>query len=214
MDSVEVKQIKLRTMEIFCYLIGDEESHTCALVDPAFETKKILSVVEKAGYRVTHIINTHNHADHTAGNAAIKAATGAEIVIHELDARALTAFTNSGLALALGGRGSPAADRLVKDGDVIEIGAVKLSVIHTPGHTAGGICLYTEGHLFTGDTLFVGAVGRTDLSGGSDRELLRAIRERIYTLPPDTIVWPGHDYGPLSSSTVAREKSTNPFTRA
>jgi hydroxyacylglutathione hydrolase len=210
---MEIKQIKLRTMDIFCYLVGDETSRECALIDPASETRKVLGIVEKAGYRVTHIINTHYHADHTSGNAAVKEATHAKIVIHKLEAKSLTAIMNTGFVLALGGRGSPPADLLVEDGDSIEIGTSKLLVIHTPGHTPGGICLYTPGHVFTGDTLFVEAVGRTDLPGGSHRELLRSIRQRLYTLPPDTVVWPGHDYGPRPASTIAREKSLNPFTR-
>jgi hydroxyacylglutathione hydrolase len=211
---MQIKQIKLGSMEIFCYVLGDEASRTCALVDPAFETRKILDIVQKEGYRVTHLINTHGHADHVAGNAAIKAATNAELIIHEHDAKRLTTFINKLFARALGGRGSPPANRLVKDGDTIEIGKTKLLVIHTPGHTPGGICLYAKGHVITGDTLFVGGVGRTDLSGGSANDLLRSIRERLYTLPPDTIVWPGHDYGPQSTSTIEREKRTNPFTAA
>jgi len=210
---MEIKQIKLSIMDIFCYLAGDESSRSCALVDPAFETKKVLALVEKLGYRVTHVINTHSHADHTAGNAAIKAATGAKIVIHRRDAGSLTSYPNKGFSLALGGRGSPAADQLVEDGDLVEIGASKLSVIHTPGHTPGGICLYTAGHVFTGDTLFVGAVGRTDLPGASHQQLMASIGERLYTLPSETIVWPGHDYGPQSSSTIGHEKATNRYTR-
>jgi hydroxyacylglutathione hydrolase len=210
---MQIQQIKLRTMDIFCYLVADPQSRACALIDPAFESKRVLGIVAEAGYRVTYIINTHYHADHTAGNGAIKSATGAAIAIHRLDAESLTAFTNKGFTLALGGRGSPIADRLVDDGDQIEIGAGALSVIHTPGHTAGGICLYTKGHLFTGDTLFVGAVGRTDLSDGSHRQLMQSIGQRLYTLPPETIVWPGHDYGRRPSSTIGEEKATNPYTR-
>lgn len=200
-------------MAIFCYLVGDEKSRQCALIDPAFETAKILAMVEEEGYRVTHLINTHYHADHIAGNAAVKAATNAMLVIHEHDSRQLTSFRNRLFAIALGGRASPSADRAVKDGDRIEIGETRVSVIHTPGHTKGGICLYAKGHVITGDTLFVGAIGRTDLSGGSKNELLKSIRERLYSLPPDTIVWPGHDYGRRPSSTIAIEKSSNRFTK-
>jgi hydroxyacylglutathione hydrolase len=207
-----IKQIRLQTMAVFCYLVGDEKSRQCALIDPAFETANILAIVKQEGYRVTHLINTHCHADHIAGNAAIKAATSATLVIHERDSKQLTSFRNRLFTFALGGRASPLPDRVVKDGDRIEIGEVKISVIHTPGHTPGGICLYAKGHVFTGDTLFVGAVGRTDLRGGSASDLLKSIRERLYTLPPDTIVWPGHDYGPRPNSTIAVEKSSNPFT--
>ena len=208
-----VKQIKLSRMAIFCYLIGDEKTRTCALIDPAFDTDGILAEAKEAGFRVTHIINTHCHADHIAGNAAVKAATHANIYIHEDDADRLGALTNSAMARMFGGRGSPKADVRLKNGDTIAIGSTELKVVHTPGHTPGGICLFHEGHLFTGDTLFVGAIGRTDLPGGSLEQLIGSIRERIYTMPADTIIWPGHDYGPRPRSTVDHERRTNPYTR-
>ncbi|UCE55460.1 MAG: MBL fold metallo-hydrolase [Desulfobacterales bacterium] len=209
---MKIKQIRLAKMATFCYLIGDENTKTCALIDPAFETDRILEKAKESGYRVTHVINSHAHSDHTAGNEAITAATGARILIHELDARRLEAFLNKTFSRMLGGKGSPRPDVLLKDNDLIKIGEMNLKVLHTPGHTPGGICLYTDGNIFTGDTLFVGAVGRTDLPGGSMKQLLTSIREKIYTLPGDTIVWPGHDYGPLPSSTVQQERDMNPFT--
>jgi glyoxylase-like metal-dependent hydrolase (beta-lactamase superfamily II) len=207
---MEILQIRLNKMAVFCYLIGDESSRTGALIDPAFETDRILAVVKEKGYRITHVINTHCHSDHTAGNAAIIAATGAQLLIHELDAENLTKMLNRGFTRILGGKTSPRPDILLKDNDVITIGSTVLNVIHTPGHTPGGICLLAENNIFTGDTLFVGAVGRTDLPGGSYKQLSRAIRERIYTLPEETIVWPGHDYGISRVSSVAREKKDNP----
>ena len=210
---MQIKQIRLSKMATFCYLIGDAQSKNCALIDPAFETGRILAEVKNSGYRVTHIINTHAHSDHTAGNEAIKRATAAKLLIHELDAGRLVNMINKTFSRVLGGKGSPQPDVLLKDNDIIHIGQLSLRVLHTPGHTAGGICLYLDGHIFTGDTLFVGAVGRTDLPGGSPQQLLASIREKIYTLPGGTIVWPGHDYGPLPSSTVENEKNTNPYTR-
>ena len=194
-------------------MIGDEYSKTCATIDPAFDTRRILAEVNEDGYKVTHIINTHCHSDHTAGNAAMMAATGAKLLIHELDAGRLNMRLNRLFSRLLGGKGSPKPDILLKDGDVIEIGNTTLKVIHTPGHTLGSICLYTDGHVFTGDTLFVGAVGRTDLPGGSAKRLLKSIHERIYSLPEKTTVWPGHDYGPFPKSTVEDEKKRNPYTR-
>jgi glyoxylase-like metal-dependent hydrolase (beta-lactamase superfamily II) len=210
---MRLKQIRLAKMANFCYLIGDEESKTCALIDPAFENDRILAEVDDLGYGVTHVINTHGHSDHTAGNGAIKAATGAKLLIHAEDAGRLGKVLHSTFSRLLGGKGSPHADVLLQDMDVIQIGEVRLKVIHTPGHTPGGICLYSEGHVFTGDTLFVGAVGRTDLPGGSMKQLVTSIHEKIYTLPGDTVVWPGHDYGTTPSSTVQQEKDTNPLTR-
>ena len=201
-------------MANFCYLVGDESLKTCALIDPAFETDRILAEAGGLGYRVTHIINTHGHSDHTAGNEAIKTATGAKLLIHEVDANRLGKVVHKTFSRILGGKGSPAPDVLLNDNDLIQIGdGTNLRVIHTPGHTPGSICLYSDGHIFTGDTLFVGAVGRTDLPGGSSKQLLASIQEKIYTLPGSTIVWPGHDYGPYPSSTIEREKQTNSFTR-
>lgn len=209
---MDVRQIKLSRMETFCYLVGDEPSKRCVLIDPAFDTDKILRIARSAGYTVTRVINTHGHADHCAGNAAIIKATGAGLMIHEKDAPRLKGVMNSAFSTVMGGRPSPRPDILLRHQDTIPVGDSALTVLHTPGHTPGGICLYTPGHVFTGDTLFVGAVGRTDFPGGSARELLASIRNHIYTLPGETIVWPGHDYGDTSSSTVEREKRTNPFT--
>jgi glyoxylase-like metal-dependent hydrolase (beta-lactamase superfamily II) len=200
-------------MATFCYVVGDESSRTCTLIDPASDTRRILGTADSEGWRITHVINTHCHADHTAGNAAIKEQTQAKILIHELDARGLKKRTSKVFSRMLGGKGSPQPDILLRDGDRIDIGETVLTVLHTPGHSMGSICLYTEGHVFTGDTLFVGGVGRTDLAGGSSQLLLRSIKEKIYTLPGNTTVWPGHDYGQHPSSTVARERETNPFTR-
>jgi hydroxyacylglutathione hydrolase len=208
-----VKQIKLSKMDTFCYLVGDKKTKTCALIDPAFDTQRILKIAEDIGFSVSHVINTHCHSDHTAGNKAVIAATGAKLLIHKVDAGRLNSIMNSAFARVLGGRSSPKPDVLLQDNDDILIGATCLKAIHTPGHTPGGICLYTEGHVFTGDSLFVEAVGRTDLPGGSSSQLLRSIQEKIYTLPDNTIVWPGHDYGPTPSSTVANEIKNNPFTR-
>ena len=108
---------------------------------------------------------------------------------------------------------SPLADICVKDNDILDLGEIQCKVIHTPGHSPGGICLLVEGNLFTGDTLFVGGVGRTDLPGGSLDQLVVSIKTKIYTLPDNTIIWPGHDYGAGPSSTVEYEKRTNPYTK-
>ncbi|MBR9980322.1 MAG: MBL fold metallo-hydrolase [Desulfatitalea sp.] len=210
---MKVTQIKLSRMDTFCYLVGDEVSGKGALIDPAFDVPRILETVRAAGLSITHVINTHHHADHTAGNAEVLRATGARLCIHKQDAPALVKLTGRTFARVLGGKGSPAAHVLLTDGDIVRIGAIMLTVLHTPGHTPGGICLYATGHVFTGDTLFVGAVGRSDMSGGDGRQLIESIHTKIYTLPGETIVWPGHDYGDAPHSTVAAERESNPFTR-
>jgi glyoxylase-like metal-dependent hydrolase (beta-lactamase superfamily II) len=208
---MEIKQLRLARMAVFCYLVGDENTRTCAVIDPAFETDRILSEAERMQYRITHIINTHGHSDHTAGNRAIKAATGAKLLIHELDAGRLGKMMHTTFSRILGGKGSPRADGLLHDADLIRVGQTRLRILHTPGHTPGSVCLFADGHLFTGDTLFVGAVGRIDLPGGSRLQMRMSLREKIFTLPGDTIVWPGHDYGPTPRSTIAHERNTNPF---
>jgi len=208
---MEIIQIKLARMAVFCYLLGDEHTKTCALVDPAFDTDRILSEARRLQYRITHIINTHGHSDHTAGNRAIKAATGAQLLIHELDAHRLGKVLHNTFSRMLGGKGSPRPDVLLRDDDTVRIGETDLKVLHTPGHTPGSICLYADRNLFTGDTLFVGAVGRTDLPGGSRLQLRMSLREKVFTLPGETVVWPGHDYGPTYTSTIAHEQKTNPF---
>ena len=209
---MRIEQLLLSKMDTFCYIVGDEQSKTCALIDPAFDTDRVLEAAGRAGLKVTHIINTHGHSDHCAGNDAVKSATGARLMIHSADAAKLGKLLHSTFSRILGGKGSPAPDVALEDGDTIEIGSTRLSVLHTPGHTPGSICLYTPGHVFTGDTLFVQAVGRTDLPGGSAARLIDSVHRKIYSLPGDTVVWPGHHYGPTPSSTVAVEKETNPFT--
>ena len=156
------------------------------------------------------MVNTHAHADHTCGNRGILSKTKAQLVIHEDDAGQVTSGKNQAFSLALGKKPSPRPDMLVKDGDSLTIGKEVLQVIHTPGHSSGSMCLYSQGNLFTGDTLFVGAVGRTDLGGGDLGTLLQSLKN-LLTLPLETKVWPGHDYGETPVSTLAHEKETNPL---
>lgn len=205
-----VEQMLVGPMAVFCYIVGCEKEKEGLIIDPAGSENKILSKADSMGLSVKYVLNTHGHADHTCGNRAILASTGAELVVHREDANEILRGLNKAFSMAMGKRPSPKAHILAKDGDFLKIGQTGLKVIHTPGHTPGSICLYGEGNLFTGDTLFVGAVGRTDLKGGSLDTLLASLRKLI-SLPPETRVWPGHDYGDAPSSTLAREKGTNPY---
>jgi len=205
-----VEQMLGGPMAVFSYIVGCEQEKECLIIDPAGSIDRILSRTEALGLTVTTVVNTHGHADHTSGNNALISRTGARLVAHEKDADRITAGLNKAMSLVMGKRPSPGAHFHVKDGDFIKLGKTGLSVLHTPGHTPGGICLYGDGNLFTGDTLFVGAVGRTDMRGGSFETLLASLR-KLLELPPDTIVWPGHDYGDTPSSTLAHEKKTNPY---
>jgi glyoxylase-like metal-dependent hydrolase (beta-lactamase superfamily II) len=159
---------------------------------------------------IKYIVNTHFHVDHTAGNKEMQQATDAPIAIHEADAPGLTLADPTTLIM-FQAQPSPRATILLKDGDRIMFGAESVEVIHTPGHSPGGICLSFPGYVLTGDTLFVGGVGRTDLPGGSYEVLQASIRKRLFTLPDDTIVLPGHNYGYTPTSTIGREKRENIF---
>lgn len=206
-----IEQLEVGDFAVFTYLLGCRETGEAVVVDPAAEVKRILQVAKAKGITsIKYIINTHSHADHAGGNREIKAATGGEIVIHRDDAERLANPPDFILQI-FRCEASPPADKLVADGEEIPFGKHSLKVIHTPGHTAGGICLYTPGYVITGDTLFVGAVGRTDLPGGSTGVLLRSIQERLLTLPEETVVLPGHNYGHSPRSTIGREKRFNPF---
>jgi glyoxylase-like metal-dependent hydrolase (beta-lactamase superfamily II) len=197
-------------MAVFCYIVACEKEKQGLIIDPAGDEHHILSKVDELGLTINYVVNTHAHADHTCGNSIILAKTGASLVMHEEDAKELLSPMNQAFNMALGKQPSPKASVIVRDGDMLRIGQSELRVIHTPGHSPGSICLYGEGNLFTGDTLFVGAVGRTDLEGGSFNVLINSLK-KLLTLPPETRVWPGHDYGDRSVSTLAYEKENNPY---
>lgn len=205
-----LKQLIVGSMGVCCYIIGCEETKKGAIVDPGGDENLILAEVEKLGLDIIYVIATHGHPDHVCGNRTIKEATGGEIVMHETDALFFEQKETQNYFSMLGLEASPPTDVKVKEGDIIEIGNLKLEVLHTPGHTPGGMCLYCSPNLITGDTLFVGGIGRTDFPGGSYEELISSIKTKIATLPEDTIVWPGHGYGG-SRSTVGEEKRSNPY---
>lgn len=206
-----IEQILIGSFDIFCYVLGDPETGEGIVVDPGGPADQILQRAKAAGVnKILLIVNTHSHVDHTAGNEDMHRATDAPIAIHEAEANGL-ANPNSAMLAMFGAKASPAASRLLKDGEKITFGNQSVEVIHTPGHSPGGICLYFPGYVLTGDTLFVGGVGRTDLPGGSYQVLQSSIRNRLFTLPDDTVVLPGHHYGPSPTSTIRREKTENMF---
>ena len=197
-------------MGVCCYVVGCSKTNECAVIDPGGDEDKILREVKDAGLTITAIIATHGHPDHVCGNRLLKEASGAEIIMHEADEAFFAKPEVISYFSMLGLEASPPADRTVKDGDVIRVGEEELQVIHTPGHTPGGICLYCAPDLITGDSLFVGGIGRTDFPGGSYDELISGIKSKLLVLPGDTSVWPGHGYGG-SRSTIAEEARSNPY---
>ncbi|HAR48608.1 hypothetical protein ER57_04875 [Smithella sp. SCADC] len=207
-----VKQMQVSTMAVFAYLVGDQITGDALVIDPAADVKGIIAEAKKNNLHINYIVNTHGHVDHISGNTEMQKETGAKIIVHGDDAIMLT-HTPAMILRMFGAKASPPADILVKDGDTISVGNVELKVIHTPGHSPGGISLYTPGYVFTGDTLFVEAVGRTDLPGGSWQTMLKAIKEKLFCLPDDTKVMPGHNYGRMPTSTIGHEKTCNPFVQ-
>jgi hydroxyacylglutathione hydrolase len=205
-----IKQMTVGTMGVCCYLVACEETRKAMLIDVGGDEERLLALCEKEGVSVEYIVGTHGHPDHVCGNARLQAATGARIVLHEADAAFFGRPEVVQYFSMLGLPPSPPADLTVADSDRLTVGTVSLEVIHTPGHTPGGICLYGAPNLFTGDTLFVGGIGRTDFPGGDGRQLLEAIGKRLFALPPETVVWPGHGYGG-SRSTIGEERASNPF---
>jgi hydroxyacylglutathione hydrolase len=190
---MNVKCFKVGWLATNCYVVGCEETREAAVIDPGIETgaeaKEILDYIKQNGFHIKYIINTHGHPDHVSGNATIKEATGAPILIHE------AAFEQVH------------ADRKLRDGDVIHVGNFKLVVLHTPGHTPDGISLLGDNVVFTGDALFAGSIGRTDFIGGSFQELIKSIKTKLLPLPDSFKVYPGHE----SSTTIGDEKKYNPF---
>lgn len=197
-------------MAVCCYLVACEETRKAIVIDPGGNEGEILSAIDREGVTIEYIVNTHGHPDHVCANGPIKEKTGASIIMHEDDAAFFAKPDVKQYFSMLGLPASPPPDKLVRDGDVIDVGNLSFEVIHTPGHTPGGICLYAAPHLFTGDTLFVGAVGRTDFPGGDLKTFMHSIRQRLLPLPDETVVWPGHGYGGLRSS-IGDEKRTNPY---
>ncbi len=190
-----------------CYIVYCEQSRKAAVIDPGGDASAIISRITQENLVVEYIINTHGHADHIAANAKVKEATGAMILIHQADADMLTSAHRNLSAFMGGGITGGAAGRILKDGDTIEIGSIRFKVLHTPGHTPGGISLLTDNILFSGDTLFAESIGRTDFPGGSFRQLIQSIKEKLMVLPDDVTVYPGH--GP--QTTIGWERKMNPF---
>lgn len=202
-----LKMLVVGPIQANCYILGCERTKEAAVVDPGDDVDEILMTLSREKLRCVCIINTHGHFDHSGANKRLKEVTQAQLFLHEADAPMVTNQAESGRMWGMNVENSPPADRYVKEGDAITFGDISLKVLHTPGHSPGGISLVTGKRVFVGDTLFAGSIGRTDFPGGDYDGLLRSVREKIFTLGDDAVIYPGH--GP--ETTVGRERRTNPF---
>ena len=210
-----IHQMPLGPIQANCFILGCEETRKAVVIDPGDDADRILATLAGDQLTVEHIINTHGHFDHVGANKRLNDVTGAGILIHSADAPMLNQLSSSAAAWGMRAENSPAADRLLEDGDTITFGTHTMSVLHTPGHTPGGICLYMEyvndgsphKAVFVGDTLFAGSIGRTDFPGGNFETLINSIRTKLFSLDEDVKVYPGH----MGNTSIGIEKQSNPF---
>ncbi|MFL6310450.1 MAG: MBL fold metallo-hydrolase [Nitrososphaera sp.] len=185
-----VFQIAVGQMANFTYIVSDEENGEAAIIDPSWDLDKIFHTLKKNNWQAKYIINTHTHFDHVIGNEQVAEVTGAKIVQHK----------NSQLE----------KDIAVSDGDIVQIGNIMLRILYTPGHSKDSMCLLVDDKfILTGDTLFVGNCGRVDLPGSDAKEMYYSLFDRLAKLDENLIIYPGHDYGSTSTSTIRHEKKTN-----
>ncbi|SHJ51015.1 MBL fold metallo-hydrolase [Paramaledivibacter caminithermalis] len=192
-----------------CYLMACEKTSKAAVIDPGGDADYILKKINKNVLEVEYIILTHGHGDHIGGVQEIKEKTGAKVLIHRDDDYLLKSAEKNLSKIMSGPDVAFKADQLLKDGDIIKLGELELKIIHTPGHTPGGICIKVEDILITGDTLFANSIGRTDFEGGSFEKIIRSIKNKLLIYDDSTKVLPGH--GP--ESTIGKERVSNPFLR-
>ena len=195
-NTISILCLNVGDFAVNTYVLACPETREGVIIDPGGEDERIIQVVDDNKILPRYIINTHGHRDHVHGNASLSRHYRIPTAMHVADQ---AFYKAKGLAIDIG----------LHDGDILTVGRLEIKIIHTPGHTPGSICLYVGDCLFSGDTLFVGNAGRTDLPGGNLDTLIRSIQERIIVLPPDTRLYPGHDYGATPFSTIGREMEDN-----
>jgi len=203
---MKIDNIVVGALQANCFIVYDEDSHDAIVVDPGDDAEKIIRLIEDRKLKVARIICTHGHFDHVGAVTGMKEKTGAAVMLHKGDLDIYMRADKQGALWGFQIEQPPAPDMYIDEGDELAVGGFRLKVLHTPGHSPGGICLYGEGAILTGDTIFAGSVGRTDFPGGSAKELKRSFA-RIIALPPETRIFSGH--GP--STTVKYEKKDNFF---
>ncbi|NOQ23655.1 MAG: MBL fold metallo-hydrolase [Candidatus Aegiribacteria sp.] len=207
MESI-IHRIPTGPLDVNCYIVGCHHSRECVIIDPGGHGERIVETLEGLGLNPIALIDTHGHFDHIGGNAYLMARMDSlRLYLHADDLHYLRNAREHADYWSMPFEDSPEPTNLLQGGEEIEAGRLRLKIIHTPGHSPGGISIYMPGHVFTGDALFEGSIGRTDLPGGDYDLLISSIREKLLVLPGDTIVHPGH--GP--ESTIAEERMNNPF---
>ncbi len=204
-----VRALIVGPLEANCYLLWDSDTHEAACIDPGGDVPKIVEIIEEEDLHLRYIINTHGHFDHIGGNGKLKDITGAGLLLHEEDLSTLEGASVQGCMFGIAVDPSPLPERVLHDGDIVMVGRLAIKVLHTPGHTRGSISLYLPDKeiVFTGDTLFAGGIGRTDLPGGSYSEIMDSIRRRLLVLDDNVRVLPGHGI----ETTIGTERTTNQF---
>lgn len=212
LNKIIIKQLPIGPLQVFTYLVACFRTMEAVLIDPAGEEEHLYAVVVEEEVNVKYILNTHGHPDHVLANQSLKVLLNAPTCMHEADVQFFSEkAVRKSAAEELGLSLSVPADIRLMDGDVLEIGDLKINVIHTPGHTTGSVCFLMNENLFTDDTLFMGAVGRTDLMAASLDTLLKSLEERLLTLPKDAVILPGYDYGETPTSVISWEMQKNPY---
>ncbi len=213
-EIIEAGKARLITLlvgplEVNCYILFDPRSKKAFIIDPGEDAVLIKETIESNGLKTEYIVNTHAHFDHVGANRELKDLTGAQVALHAYDTGLMAEAREHARIWGIEAEAQPAPDILLEDGSKLSAGHVTLDVLHTPGHTPGGVCLYLRDAriIFTGDTLFAGSIGRTDLKHGSHDELIESIKTKLLPLDDDVRVYPGH--GP--ATTMGTEKETNPF---
>ncbi|MBI5189638.1 MAG: MBL fold metallo-hydrolase [Nitrospirae bacterium] len=204
-----LKTIIVGALAVNCYVAGCDKTRMAAVIDPGDDAAEILAVLKDGGLTLKYIILTHAHFDHSGAALELQKRTGAKVLIHKDDADMLSQTAAQGAMFGMAVSPPPKPDGYLKDGETLKVGELILEVIETPGHSKGGISVYArkEGAVFTGDTLFWGSVGRTDLPGGDYTALMHSLKVRLASLPDNTVVYPGHG----DDTTIGFEKEQNPF---
>ncbi len=209
--GIYLKQMELGPMQNFVYLVGDPATRECVVVDPAWDIDRIVATAEADGLRIVGALVTHTHQDHVGGSLADWGLPGRIPGVEDLLARVpARVYVHKAEREFLRGFGSDLVK--VDNHDTLQVGRLTITFLHTPGHTPGSQCFLVDGRLISGDTLFIGSCGRTDLPGSDPTEMYYSLTQRLAALPDDTVLLPGHNYGG-PSSTLGREKRQNPFLR-